>query len=73
MNNDGEKLELAMPGDTDADGRHYIRIDRVVYNDAGDWPSTPDGFGMSLTRINKTDYGNDPINWHAATPLPGAD
>lgn len=71
LNNDGEKLELSMPGDTDEAGRHYIRIDRVVYNDAGDWPSTPDGGGMSLTRINKTDYGNDPINWQAATPTPG--
>ena len=71
LNNDGEKLELSMPGGTDEDGRHYIRIDRVVYSDTGDWPQTPDGGGMSLTRINKTDYGNDPINWQAATAGPG--
>ncbi len=71
LSNGGEELELSLPGDIDADGRHYIRIDRVVYNDAGDWPQTPDGAGHSLTRINKTAYGNDVINWQAADPTPG--
>ena len=71
LNNNGEKLEISMPGDTDEEGRHYIRIDRVVYNDAGDWPQSADGGGMSLTRIDKTAYGNDVINWQAATGSPG--
>jgi hypothetical protein len=61
-----------MPGDTDAGGtRYYIRIDRVNYNDSADWPRAADGQGMSLTRTNAAQYGNDPINWQSATPTPG--
>jgi len=71
LDNGGEKLELSKPGDVDEDGRHYIRIDRVVYNDGGDWPDSADGGGMSLERIDPTAYGNDPVNWQPATPSPG--
>ncbi len=70
--NEGEKLEISMPGDTDAQGtRYYIRVDRVNYSDSPEWPQTADGEGDSLTRINLTHYGNDPANWHAAPPTPG--
>ncbi|HRT51273.1 MAG TPA: lamin tail domain-containing protein [Anaerohalosphaeraceae bacterium] len=70
--NEGEKLEISMPGDIDAQGtRCYIRVDRVNYSDSAEWPQTADGEGDSLTRINLTHYGNDPANWHAAPPTPG--
>ena len=72
LSNGGEKLDLSKPGDVDQEGiRHYIRVDRLNYNDSSDWPQTPDGQGDSLTRINNTEYGNDPVNWQAATPTPG--
>ncbi|MHC4691470.1 MAG: lamin tail domain-containing protein [Planctomycetota bacterium] len=83
LNNDGEKLEISMPGDTDESlTRHYIRIDRINYSDGWHpedlpggvdyWPREADGLGKSLSRKVSSDYGNDVANWEAATPSPGA-
>jgi len=81
LNNNGEKLELSMPGDLDEFGiRHYIRLERVNYSDGSHpqgepggvdlWPSEPDGGGKSLGRITPGAYANDPNNWTAAEPWP---
>ena len=71
-------MQLAKPGDTDAAGtRYYIRVDRVNYSDGshpvGDdpWPTTADGGGYALERINLGEYGNDVANWQTATATPG--
>jgi hypothetical protein len=77
LDNGGEKLEISKPGDIDTWGSQtYIRVDRVSYSDgyeSGDpWPSGPDGNGGSLNRTTAANYGNDPANWHSATPSPGA-
>ena len=80
--NDGEQVELSMPGDIDEYGRrHYIRIDRVGYSDGSHpggepggidlWPVEADGGGKSLARKVASLYGNDPNNWIPATPSPG--
>jgi hypothetical protein len=82
LDNAGEKIQLSMPGDVDIEGRRYwIRVDRVNYSDgshtdgtpgdADPWPVGADGTGYSLSRINPSEYGNDPINWQAAIPSPG--
>ncbi|NLV52813.1 MAG: lamin tail domain-containing protein, partial [Bacteroidales bacterium] len=71
LSNSGEKLELQMPGDTDGLVRYFIRVDRVNYDDSDPWPTTPDGDGDSLNRINPDLYGNDSINWSAEDPTPG--
>ena len=83
LSNDGEKLELSIPGDMDIYGtqRFYIRADRVNYSDGshhGDtpddvdlWPHEAEGGGMSLSRNVVELYGNDPNNWIAAAPSPG--
>lgn len=72
LNNGGERLELALPGDVDELlERRFIRVDRVNYDDAGLWPAAADGAGASLTRVNLFAYGNDPANWIAAAPTPG--
>jgi hypothetical protein len=72
LNNGGEKIELAAPGDLDALGvRHYIRIDRLVYDDEPPWPISADGGGYTLTREVPNGYGNDVANWAAASPTPG--
>jgi len=79
--NEGEQVELSMPGDIDKYGRqHYIRIDRVGYSDGshpedepGDvdlWPVEADGGGKSLARKVAGLYGNDPNNWQASIPTP---
>ncbi len=77
LNNAGESLELSTPGDVDGDGiRHYICVDRINYSDGsgpGDlWPTEADGRGQSLARRVAAGYGNDPANWQAAAPTPGA-
>ena len=72
LSNGGERIQLSKPGDVDtAMVRQYIRIDRVVYDDDGLWPTEADEQGQSLTRIIDADYGNDVVNWQAANPTPG--
>ena len=78
LDNGGERLQIGMPADVDDLGdRQFIRIDRVNYSDGSHpsgtdpWPTGPDGAGWSLSRITPADYGNDVINFQAATPTPG--
>jgi len=82
LSNGSEKIQLSKPGDEENDGqRHWLRVDRVVYSDgsrpedfpagADPWPSEPDGQGPSLSRLDPTAYGNDPVNWVASAPSPG--
>ena len=81
--NGGEKVQLSRPGGQDMDGtRYWIRVDRVTYSDGAHpddfpggvdlWPVGANGQGSSLNRIDPATYGNDPANWKAATPSPGA-
>jgi hypothetical protein len=44
----------------------------VNYNDKAPWPIAADGTGLSLQRFSATGYANDPTNWVAAAPSPGA-
>ena len=73
LGNSGEQPQLWMPGDVNSSGiRQYIRVDRVSYEDDPPWPTEPDGEGPALARKVPSDYGNDVINWKAATPSPGS-
>ena len=83
LNNAGERLELSMPGDFDVSGElYYIRVDRVSYSDGSHpenspggidhWPTAPDDGLVSLSRMFPQNYGNDPDNWTASSPSPGA-
>ncbi len=70
LSNGGEDLELQRP-DTpeEVDGTETVPrivVDRVDYDDAGAWPTAPDGDGPSLERIDVTAYGDDPANWQAS-------
>ena len=72
LSNDGEKLQLSMPGDQEYNSdRYWICVDRVNYDDSGVWPTQPDGNGTSLIRINNSSFGDDPGNWQSLTPDPG--
>ncbi len=83
LNNAGERLELSMPGDVDESGTlYYIRVDRVSYSDGSHpenspdsidhWPTAPNDGWVSLSRVSGQNYGNDPYNWTASAPSPGA-
>jgi hypothetical protein len=73
LSNDGERLELSKPGDTDILGiRYYISVDAVHYKDQAPWPAAPDGRGETLNRIDNTEYGDDVINWQPQSPTPGS-
>jgi len=78
LNNDGDSIELYKP-DPPQDPPHpdvgyvpFIRVDKVNYTDRAPWPPGADGLGPSLQRRNPLTFGNDPINWDAADPTPGA-
>ncbi len=72
LSNAGENLQLDRPGAVDGlNVVQYVRQDRVNYDDAAPWPTTPDGTGPSLTKILEREYGNDYINWMAAAATPG--
>jgi hypothetical protein len=82
LDNGGENVELYRPdapeppGTQDAGLVAFIEVDRVKYSDANPWPSLADGYtnglGASLQRRVALNYGNDPVNWLAGTPTPGA-
>lgn len=50
----------------------YPRVEHVHYTDFAPWPVAADGVGPSLQRVLSSAYGNDPVNWIAALPTPGA-
>src|SRR6185295_5475159 len=75
--NDTESIQLLRPdapqtpSSPDAGFVPYVIVDLVNYSDGSPWPTNADGGGESLQRIRVADYGNDPVNWLAATPTPG--
>lgn len=72
LQDSGERLKLERPGVLDTNGLPYIVVDEVRYNDKVPWPPGADGAGPSLQRRDAHAYGDDPINWLAALPTPGA-
>ncbi|MEY2408611.1 MAG: hypothetical protein QOF48_1281 [Verrucomicrobiota bacterium] len=72
LDNGSDSVELVKPDSPQADGSvPYVLVEKVVYQDAGAWPTNADGLGMSLQRISDTGYANDPTNWIAAAASPG--
>jgi hypothetical protein len=71
LDNNGETIEISLPGDVANDQRLYISVDRVRYDNTADWPDTTDGTGRSLNRVNLSAYGNDVSNWTDAQATPG--
>jgi hypothetical protein len=72
LQDSGEKLELEAPDLPTTNGVPYYAVDTVHYNDRKPWPLAADGAGASLQRVNVSAYGDDPSNWLAAVPTPGA-
>jgi hypothetical protein len=51
----------------------YILVERVKYEDRSPWPDGADGTGLALQRFRPESFGNDPGNWVATEPTPGAE
>jgi len=49
-----------------------INVDVVGYSSSSPWSTKPSGTGFALARVSPLAFGDDPINWAAATPTPGA-
>jgi hypothetical protein len=82
LSDSGAALELSRPGELNGDTHTWIGVDGVTYSDGAHdddfatgldlWPAQADGRGQSLTRIDATRWGDDPLNWLTAAPSPGA-
>ncbi|HXG46339.1 MAG TPA: lamin tail domain-containing protein [Methylomirabilota bacterium] len=72
LNNDADEIELKRPNPPDGREVPYVTVEQVDFADAAPWPELADGTGASLHRIDPGTYANDPINWRAAGPTPGA-
>ncbi len=72
LDNSGAKVELVRPDTPEPGNIPYVLVERVHYTDLAPWDLIADGFGASLQRLVPGDYGNDPTNWIAASPTPGA-
>ncbi len=71
LDDDGETLILERPEDPLQLGRGYVLVDRVIYGDDNGWPTTADGQGASLTRVDIDGYGDFSSSWAGNTPTPG--
>jgi hypothetical protein len=72
LNNDSDTINLYKPDAPLAGDVPYILVDRVEYGDSDPWPLTADGSGPALQRRHPLEYGDDPTNWVAVAPSPGA-
>ena len=71
LQDSGERLELERPMEPEQGVIGYEVVDRVRYNDKAPWPPAADGSGPSLQKLTPGLYGNDPVDWTAASPTPG--
>ncbi len=74
--NDDDEVRLNMPDEPDLNDVPYVLAERIHYLDSAPWPAAADGntngTGISLQRVVPLNFGNDPVNWIAGTPTPGA-
>jgi hypothetical protein len=74
--NGNNSVELIQPDNLLLYGTNFVVTsvvaDKVHYRDDSPWPLGADGLGFSLQRRVESAYGNDPTNWVAALPTPGA-
>ena len=76
LSNSGDVIELQKPASmtiagSEAQNTSWITAEALEYDDALPWSAAANGAGSSLQRINLSSYGNDPVNWTAASPNPG--
>lgn len=72
LDNGGEGVELRKPGTPEPNFVPYVTVERIAYEDVRPWDATADGTGNALQRLGPLIYGNEPTNWLAGAPTPGA-
>jgi len=72
LDNSSESVRLYRPETPEAEEIPYVLIDQVDYSDSTPWPAIADGTGLSLQRIQRSQYGNDAINWTSVGPTPAS-
>jgi hypothetical protein len=66
LDNESGVVELKRPALPETNGLDHILVERVKYRDTAPWPVGADGYGLTLQRVVRTSYANDPTNWVAA-------
>lgn len=80
LENRSDSVELTKPDAPQPDGKiPRVLVDKFRYEDAAPWPTAADSGTNSIALHRRIDfpsgqtvYGNDPVNWYAATPSPGS-
>jgi len=72
LGNSGETIELKRPDPWGTNGVPYITVEKTRYLDHAPWPVIADGSGAALLRRTLSAYANEPTNWFASAPSPGA-
>ena len=63
LNNGGESLRI--------ENRDRRTMDRIAYDDSGDWPVGADGSGATLAKRDQRSADNRPANWVASREIGG--
>lgn len=76
LKDSGDTIEISKPGipQTNSAGMvdvPLILVDAVTYKDSAPWPSSADGNGPSLERVDLFAFADDPINWRVSFALGG--
>ena len=74
LGNRSDRVALEKPQYPDLPGDPYswVVMDEVIYGNQNPWPASANGAGNALARLALSQSGNDPANWIAAAPTPGA-
>jgi hypothetical protein len=72
LNNADDSVKLRLPDRSGTNGVTFPLVEEVHYHDNAPWAEVADGIGASLQRVVTGAFGNDPTNWVAAAPSPGA-
>lgn len=78
LDNSGERARLLRPdspqdgGEGEPDEVPYILVDAVDYTNRSPWPDGANATGRSIQRLVASVHGDEPYNWQAADPTPGA-
>ncbi len=72
LSNAGERTAVQMPlAPVNGQPLAYVDVDAVTFDDTAPWPTSPDGSGPSLERINWFGYADDSSNWRASVTTGG--